>query len=82
VPWLLGDWDGARTRLLNISIDFQFGYTSEVAGNATGDQRRQAAYTDQFWYDQKFIDGAVDRKIGRITFGEDFAFGLKTVANF
>ncbi len=36
VPWLLGDWDGARTRLLNTGIDFQFGYTSEVAGNATG----------------------------------------------
>ncbi len=131
VPWLLGDWNGARTRLLNSGIDFQFGYTSEVAGNATGGQRRQVAYTDQwtfgttfdltklgvvpggtiqvtwtdrngsnlsddaglgtlqqvqevfgrgqtlrltqFWYDQKFVDGAVDWKIGRITFGEDFA---------
>ena len=131
VPWLFGDWDGARTRLLNAGIDFQFGYTSEIAGNATGGQRRQAAYTDQwtfgttfdlaklgvvpggtiqvtwtdrngsnlsddaqlgtlqqvqevfgrgqtlrltdFWYDQKFIDGMVDWKIGRIPFGEDFA---------
>jgi len=131
VPWLLGGWDGARTRLLNAGIDFQFGYTSELAGNATGGQRRQAAYTDQwtfgttfdltklgvvpggtiqvtwtdrngsnlsddaglgtlqqvqelfgrgqtlrltqFWYDQKFIGGLVDWKIGRITFGEDFA---------
>jgi porin len=131
VPWLLGDWDGARTRLLNSGIDFQFGYTSEVAGNATGGQRRQVAYTDQwtfgttfdltklgvvpggtiqvtwtdrngsnlsddaglgtlqqvqelfgrgqtlrltqFWYDQKFVDSVVDWKIGRITFGEDFA---------
>ncbi|MFX9046468.1 hypothetical protein ABTN37_18915, partial [Acinetobacter baumannii] len=33
VPWLLGDWNGARTRLSNAGIDFQFGYTSEVAGN-------------------------------------------------
>ena len=131
VPWLFGDWDGARTRLSNAGIDFQFGYTSEIAGNATGGDRRQVAYTDQwtfgttfdltklgvvpggtvqvtwtdrngsnlsddarlgtlqqvqevfgrgqtlrltqFWYDQKFIDGAVDWKIGRITFGEDFA---------
>jgi porin len=116
---------------LNTGIDFQFGYTSEVAGNATGGQRRQVAYTDQwtfgttfdltklgvvpggtiqvtwtdrngsnlsddaglgtlqqvqelfgrgqtlrltqFWYDQKFVDSVVDWKIGRITFGEDFA---------
>jgi porin len=131
VPWLLGDWYGARTRLLNAGIDFQFGYVSEVAGNATGGQRQQVAYTDQwvvgttfdltrlglvpggtiqvtwtdrngsnlsddaglgtlqqvqevfgrgqtlrltdFWYDQKFGGGAVDWKIGRIPFGEDFA---------
>jgi porin len=131
VPWLLGDWNGARTRLLNAGIDFQFGYVSEVAGNATGGQRQQVAYTDQwtvgttfdltklgvvpggtiqvtwtdrngsnlsddaglgtlqqvqevfgrgqtlrltdFWYDQKFVGGAVDWKIGRMPFGEDFA---------
>jgi porin len=131
VPWLLGDWNGARTRLLNAGIDFQFGYVSEVAGNATGGQRQQVAYTDQwvfgatldltrlgvvpggtiqftwtdrngsnlsddaslgtlqqvqevygrgqtlrltdFWYDQKFVDGAVDWKTGRMPFGEDFA---------
>ncbi|WP_197082691.1 carbohydrate porin [Bradyrhizobium sp. LTSP885] len=131
VPWLLGDWNGARTRLLNAGIDFQFGYTSELAGNATGGQRQQVAYTDQwvfgatfdlaklgvvpggtiqvtwtdrngsnlsddarlgtlqqvqevfgrgqtlrltdFWYDQKFVNGMVDWKIGRIPFGEDFA---------
>ncbi len=131
VPWLLGDWNGARTRLLNAGIDFQFGYTSEVAGNATGGDRRQVAYTDQwvfgttfdltklgvvpggtiqvtwtdrngsnlgddahlgtlqlvqevfgrgqtlrltqFWYDQKFADGLVDWKFGRITMAEDFA---------
>ena len=48
VPWLFGDWNGARTRLLNAGIDFQFGYTSEVAGNATGGQRQQVAYTDQW----------------------------------
>jgi porin len=120
VPWLFGDWYGARTQLLNAGIDFQFGYTSEVAGNATGGQRRQVAYTDQWTFgttfdltklgvvpggtiqvtwtdrngsnlsddaglgtlqqvqelfgrDQKFVDSVVDWKIGRITFGEDFA---------
>jgi porin len=35
--------------------------------------RGQTRPLTQFWYDQKFIDGAVDWKIGRITFGEDFA---------
>jgi porin len=35
--------------------------------------RGQTLRLTQFWYDQKFIDGVVDWKIGRITFGEDFA---------
>jgi porin len=35
--------------------------------------RGQTLRLTQFWYDQNFIDGAVDWKIGRITFGEDFA---------
>jgi porin len=131
VPWLFGDWNGARTRLSDFGIDFQFGYTSEIAGNASGGQRRDVAYTDQwtfgttfdlaklgvipggtvqvtwtdrngsnlsddaglgtlqqvqevfgrgqtlrltdFWYDQKFVNGMIDWKIGRIPFGEDFA---------
>ena len=30
VPWLLGDWDGARTRLLNTGIDFQFVEVSPI----------------------------------------------------
>jgi porin len=36
VPWLFGDWGGYRTRLLQQGIDFQFGYTTEVAYNAQG----------------------------------------------
>ena len=35
--------------------------------------RGQTLRLSQFWYDQKFIDGVVDWKTGRITFGEDFA---------
>jgi porin len=54
VPWLFGDWDGARTRLLNAGIDFQFGYTSEIAGNATGGDRHQVAYTDQWTFGTTF----------------------------
>jgi porin len=47
-PWLFGDWNGERTRLKERGIDFQFGYTSEVAYNATGGVREDAAYTDQY----------------------------------
>jgi len=64
VPWLFGDWDGARTRLLNAGIDFQFGYTSEVAGNATGGQRRDVAYTDQWTFGTTFDLTGVRAKDG------------------
>jgi porin len=47
-PWLFGDWNGERTRLKDRGIDFQFGYTSEAAYNATGGTRRDAAYADQY----------------------------------
>jgi porin len=46
--WLLGDWDGARTRLRSAIVDFQLGYVGETAGNATGGLRRQVAYADQW----------------------------------
>lgn len=131
IPWLLSDWDGARTRLRSAGVDFQFGYVGEIAGNAAGGLRRQASYADQwavgatldlgrlgvvkdgtvqvtftdrngsnlsedaglgtlqevqeiygrgqtarltrFWYNQKFADGRVEWKIGRMPFSEDFA---------
>jgi porin len=47
-PWLLGDWGGARTRLWDRGIDFQFGYTNEVAYNAAGGVENKAAYADQY----------------------------------
>lgn len=31
--WLLGDWRGWRSRLLEDGIDFQLGYTGEFAFN-------------------------------------------------
>jgi porin len=48
VPWLIGDWEGARTQLKNTGLDFQLSYVGEVAGNASGGLRRQAAYADQW----------------------------------
>lgn len=129
--WLFGDWDGERTRLQEMGIDFQFGYTSEIATNPVGGIDHKTRYTDQyaagvtfdldrlldipaaqfqitftqrigrnlsadagldtlqqvqevfgrgqtirlteFWYDQKFADGLIDWKIGRMPFGGDFA---------
>jgi hypothetical protein len=35
VPWLLGDWDGARTRLKAAGVDFQLGYVGEIAGKCS-----------------------------------------------
>jgi porin len=46
--WLFGDWNGERTRLRDRGIDFQFGYTGEVAYNATGGIESNAAYADQY----------------------------------
>jgi porin len=131
VPWLLGDWGGARTDLQHFGIDLQLGYVSETAHNAQGGVKKLTDYTDQwtfgttldldrllgahdaqfqitftdrngrnlsddaglgtlqqvqevfgrgqtwrltqFWYDQKYFDGALDWKIGRLGVGEDFA---------
>jgi porin len=130
-PWLFGDWGGARTRLKDRGIDFQFGYTGEFAYNPSGGTRSASAYSDQysagvtfdldrlldvhdakfqltlsertgnnlsnfaqlgtlqqvqevygrgqtfrltdFWYEQKYANGLIDWKVGRIPVGEDFA---------
>ena len=130
-PWLLGDWGGARTRWRDRGVDFQFGYTNELAYNAAGGIDNKARYADQytagmtldlqkligipsaqfqvtltertgrdlvedaelgtlqlvqevfgrgqtirltqFWYQQKFLGGLIDWKVGRMTVGEDFA---------
>ncbi len=47
-PWLLGDWNGLRTDLKDRGIDFQFGYTGELAFNPTGGFESRAAYADQY----------------------------------
>ncbi|TCL75980.1 carbohydrate porin [Rhizobium sp. BK251] len=46
--WLFGDWGGARTRLKDRGLDFQFGYTGEFAYNPMGGTESKAGYADQF----------------------------------
>jgi hypothetical protein len=45
---VLGDWGGARTRLYQRGIDFQFGYTAELAYNARGGDAHLLRHADQF----------------------------------
>ena len=44
---LLGDWGGLRRRLYQNGIDFQLGYTPELAYNAQGGDRKLARNADQ-----------------------------------
>ncbi len=46
-PYLVGDWNGNRTRLADEGISFHIGYDSEAAHNATGGNRRLTRYSDQ-----------------------------------
>ncbi len=46
--WLLGDWDGARTRLHESGVDFQLGWTNETAHNGTGGERSLTRSAGQF----------------------------------
>lgn len=41
---LTGDWGGARTRLFDHGVHFQFGYIGELFGNVAGGSRRGAGY--------------------------------------
>ena len=45
---LTGDWGGIRTDLQKAGVDFQLGYTSELAYNPAGGTKDQLSYTDQF----------------------------------
>lgn len=45
---LLGDWAGARTRLVERGIHFQAGYIGEVMGNLSGGLKRGAVYEGLF----------------------------------
>lgn len=54
----------------NLSSDMQLGTLQQVQ-EVYG--RGQTWRVTQFWYDQKYFDGLIDWKIGRLTVGEDFA---------
>jgi porin len=54
----------------NLSTDARLGTLQQVQ-EVFG--RGQTARLTQFWYQQTFADGMFDWKIGRMTFGEDFA---------
>jgi porin len=45
---VLGDWGGLRTRLYHRGIDFQLGYTAELAYNARGGDEHLGRHADQF----------------------------------
>ncbi|UBM26341.1 carbohydrate porin [Pseudomonas sp. p1(2021b)] len=51
-PWMLGDWNGTRSELLEKGYDFTFGYTGEMGSNLHGgyDHDRTARYSDQFTF--------------------------------
>jgi porin len=45
---LTGDWGGVRTDLRDRGVDFQFGYTTEIASNVRGGTKHTTRYTDQW----------------------------------
>jgi porin len=58
--YLFGDWDGARTRLAQEGVTFDFYYVSDFLGNATGGK-------SQSFTDWGRIRGTVDIDIGKLT---------------
>ena len=51
-PWMLGDWGGTRSDLLEKGYDFTLGYTGEMGSNLHGgySHDRTARYSDQFTF--------------------------------
>ncbi|WP_267302290.1 carbohydrate porin [Pseudomonas sp. BJa3] len=50
--WMLGDWGGTRSELLEKGYDFTLGYTGEMGSNLHGgySHDRAARYSDQFTF--------------------------------
>lgn len=47
-PYLLGDWNGERTRLAEQGVTFNLGYGSQIAHNTSGGRDRLTRYADQW----------------------------------
>jgi porin len=47
-PYLLGDWNGARTRLADEGVTFNLGYGSQIAHNTSGGTDNLTRYSDQW----------------------------------
>src|SRR5260221_13529630 len=52
---LLGDWGGLRTRLYQQGVDFQLGYTTELAYNAQGGDSDLLRNADQLIWERLSI---------------------------
>jgi porin len=46
--YLLGDWNGSRTRLADEGVVFNLGYASEIAHNTSGGSDNLTRYSDQW----------------------------------
>jgi len=49
-PYLLGDWNGQRTRLAEQGVTFNLGYVSEIAGNTSGGRDKKIRNSDQWLF--------------------------------
>ena len=52
--FLLGDWNGERTRLHEKGVDFQLTYVNELAYNTQGGDEHKGTYSDQLMIDTNF----------------------------
>ncbi|NVZ17591.1 MULTISPECIES: carbohydrate porin [unclassified Pseudomonas] len=52
--FLLGDWNGERTRLHDQGVDFQLTYVNELAYNTQGGEEHKGTYSDQLMADTQF----------------------------
>ena len=46
-PWLLGNWNGARSRLFEMGVDLQLGFVGEFAFNPAGGTQTLGSFTGQ-----------------------------------